>query len=300
MTPTYRRLAVVASIFVLLVALFLRTGDHETYHTDDDSNSLLQVGSMFQEQQQQDIDLNPILERAKSAIAAGGVDLANQGHRGECGGPGIHLKDFTRPIREVLAEHPGIDGWCYFGWLGDWARKCAVARQKHDYSYFAEFFDKYTDSIKNGNGLPVEIVYEGGKFITRDHNHPLDDALCDANGYWDYPADKVLHDFDYLTQVSKTHCQKLQAEVPNYHNISMADFFEEEFGDDKKFANVENGFGDAGVLKLVLKPNMLLHEAVKCLLGGAECDIAFCARRGCKGDDGIVRYGAECRAESPL
>ena len=34
-----------------------------------------------------------------------------------------HGKDCYRPVPEVMAEHPGEDGYCYFNWTGFWVTR---------------------------------------------------------------------------------------------------------------------------------------------------------------------------------
>lgn len=174
-------------------------------------------------------------------------------------------------------------------------RDCAVARKKRDYRSFAMTIAGNADHIRSAALPPKTISFEGGNFTTRDHLHPIDDGICVVNRFWDYPADKVLDDFDYLTNASKEYCKKLEAKVPNFHKLSMLDFLKEEIGDDRKFSDVMSNKTSADVLKPILKPNMRLHEAAKCLLGGVECDIASCQMRGCIGPDGVIKYGEDRR-----
>jgi len=161
-------------------------------------------------------------------------------------------------------------------------------------SLLREYLMSILKKIRTSNSTPVMIRFEGDNFTTLDHIHPLDDALCAVNGFWDYPVDPVLHDFEYLTNVSRQYCKRLEAEVPHFHNLTMRQFLDEEMDDDRSFdALVNSGYQSSGVIPS-LKSNMLLHEAVKCLLGGVECDIANCVRRACKDGANVLKYGSDC------
>mmetsp|Transcript_73678 Transcript_73678/g.116681 ORF Transcript_73678/g.116681 Transcript_73678/m.116681 type:complete len:304 (+) Transcript_73678:63-974(+) len=280
-----QRSAVVIGI-AIVAALATFSHDHPTMQDFDDA-SLLQLTAIPRDKEIRELPAGYL-----DGIG-GGVDWANRrGLPGEC--PGYTSADLDRPIRDVLLEHPGTDGYCYFGWMGDWTRMCAVARKSRDYFTFARVFDEHTEKIRTSNSTPVMIGFEGGNFTTLDHIHPLDDALCAVNGFWDYPVDPVLHDFEYLTNVSRQYCKRLEAEVPHFHNLTMRQFLDEEMDDDRSFdALVNSGNQSSGVIPS-LRSNMFLHEAVKCLLGGVECDIANCVRRACKDDANVLKYGSDC------
>lgn len=282
-----RSLVAIGIAIVVWAAITTCSLDHHT-RADFDEASLLQLAATVRDKVIHEV---PVVDYVDGI--AGGVDWANQGLPGECG-PGFRSEDLARPIREVLLEHPGTDGYCYFGWMGDWTRECAVARKSHDYFLFAKVFDGHTSRIQNSNSTPVMIRFADDNFTTLDHMHPLDDALCAANGFWDYPVDLVLHDFEYLTNLSHAYCKQLEVDVPNFHNLSMLDFMTEEVDDDRSLNAQVNSGGESSAVMSALKPNMRLHEAVKCLLGGVECDIANCVRRACKNSGNVLKYGSDC------
>eukprot|EP00439_Symbiodinium_sp_Y106_P071255 s3207_g12.t1 len=54
-------------------------------------------------------------------------------------------EELETPISELLAKHPGEDGWCLFGAAGTWTSKCAVCRRKEACRSFAASFQPVYD-----------------------------------------------------------------------------------------------------------------------------------------------------------
>mmetsp|Transcript_120515 Transcript_120515/g.341533 ORF Transcript_120515/g.341533 Transcript_120515/m.341533 type:complete len:247 (+) Transcript_120515:66-806(+) len=199
--------------------------------------------------------------------------------------------DQFRPIKEVLAEHGTTDGYCYFGAMGDWIASCSAAQKQKDWSM-------YSKRVSNGNmilalgGAPRTLRFHNVTVTSRDHFHPLDDALCAANGFFSIPRHKV-HDFEAWNAMAEEHCQWLANTVPNYDKLTMNDFWTEEIIDDQRLAGLmDNPFGLTSTSGL--RMGMLKHESVKCLLGTSGCDMAFCAGRACEDEKHRLKYGVEC------
>eukprot|EP00406_Dinophysis_acuminata_P057172 CAMPEP_0179277698 /NCGR_PEP_ID=MMETSP0797-20121207/35228_1 /TAXON_ID=47934 /ORGANISM="Dinophysis acuminata, Strain DAEP01" /LENGTH=319 /DNA_ID=CAMNT_0020986295 /DNA_START=23 /DNA_END=979 /DNA_ORIENTATION=+ len=213
-----------------------------------------------------------------------------------------HDYDRHRPLIKVAEDHTGLDGWCYWGYFGPWTYECAVAQKRQDFDYYMRRISNGGEVLQRG-GAPVWLGFKDHKtgtpvsIQTRDHDHPLDDALCYVNGFFDIPLSAVQN-YDRLMQMSDDYCKYLRKVVPNYDWISMDDFWYEEFFDDDRLNRIVNNKGlDAiGVNLDDLAKSMLMHEAVKCLMGGAHCDMAYCAGRGCMGPNGKVLYEKECSA----
>lgn len=113
----FTALACAVAAFCAIAFKCSKPSDPDTTVNEDDM-SLLQLASKVRHRDPDIDDLNTI---------TGGIDWLNIGvYHGECGGPGWKKEDLTRPIREVLSEHPGVDGFLLFwmdGWLHEGLRR---------------------------------------------------------------------------------------------------------------------------------------------------------------------------------
>jgi hypothetical protein len=164
-----------------------------------------------------------------------------------------------------------------------------------DYDIFGKSRDRIWEAILAQNREPIAIPLDGIRIITKDRGHAMDDVICTANGFYDIPRERAINDFDYVSAMSDKHCKWLSEQIPDFDNITMDWLNIEERKDDLAVASLWRGnpSTDDKMRLKNLKFNALKHEAVKCLLGGVGCDINFCARRGCIGADGVVKYGLD-------
>lgn len=214
----------------------------------------------------------------------------------ECNIP--HDEYMVRPVKDVLYLNSGVDGWCFYGWLGARFSDCAAARRKRDYLGYMQEANSGLDVWKAG-GAPVALQYGGTSpetVITRDHVHPLYDTICAANGYYRLPREQV-RDFDRWNELSDSHCRLLSQQYPEFFNMSMSEYFGEivRHQDELRPYFRKTSFDVQSVSSVAgLRRGMFKIQAMHCMLGGVGCDMAMCLGRGCQDEMGEVHYGPEC------
>ncbi|CAK9023135.1 Uncharacterized protein SCF082_LOCUS16084 [Durusdinium trenchii] len=213
-------------------------------------------------------------------------------------------QDMTRPIEEIVAEQDD-DGWCLFGSLGEWARQCAISRQRKTVRNFVDtWWPIYQDVLTRPEATRFTFRFPDGRSLTtRDHHSPLDDVDCFVNGWLALPRGQVVNNFTFLEEVSKAFCADLERSLPEYHRISINDLHLETQADNASFQELMKSSSTSGNLTASVIHGMRLHAASKCLLGGQGpgspgviCDIANCAASTCLGPDGELLYAVlgEC------
>ena len=209
----------------------------------------------------------------------------------------------SRPVEDVVAESGG-DGYCTFASIDPTIGLCAASRREKNMS--SPFLDYYRQNMKNILDNPqatpfTYILPDGQQLVSRDHKSPWDDVYCLVNGLYDLPH-RLASNFSFLEQVSEQVCQDVEKMFPNYHTFTAHNLNKSVPAMDlmvKQMMTVSSGIAhvDSSVIFEARR-----YLAVKCLMrgegGGAVCDIAFCAARGCLRPDGHMLYSArhECDA----
>jgi len=205
----------------------------------------------------------------------------------ECTVP--HRSDLARPVREVLAEHPGADGFCYFGFLGSWASMCAVAHQQREYPLFTAAID-YAALV---NGSLQTVRYDGGTFYSENHVFLYDDLYCHANRWLQGQGlpHGLMSNYTAWSELAAEECRRLDGRFPEYQ-MSIADMATRSQDEIQALQDaVDHG---------TMAPTMLdmqRHAAVKCAMGSLGCDLAYCNRWCLRGDGTIGRTSTECEGE---
>lgn len=225
-----------------------------------------------------------LLQTAAERRKPGGPNAgASEKDKGICGP--VSIEQDLLPLKDVV-ESSGEDGWCVFGAKGVWASNCAVSRQTRDIDTFVKTWELDYLMVMNMPSPPYTLKLPDQRTLTiRDHNYPLDDLYCFANGWYsnsDSQREEFFKNFSYLEEVSEKSCNELQKKVPGFNKLSMKDMAEESDYDNHFLLDLaKKGGGDVSQ-KVV--DGMYVHAAVKCLLRGggqgAVCDIANCASRG--------------------
>jgi len=212
-------------------------------------------------------------------------------------------EDIERPILEVLAEHPGEDGWCLYGALVG-GTDCTAARKANDLSSYKQLLGSNSESCLLRAPMtivmPTVEVAPGMSNVTLDGSiHPVNalEAMdCFANGFWKAPSDVMIKNFSSVATFSSLYCAYMSTVVPNYQKITMRDFLMEQAADSHTLCDLlhpkENGVHKKHVVHAPpsLKAGLKLRGAVRCLLSSNSvdnrpviCDMAGCARRFCMG-----------------
>ncbi|CAE7302054.1 unnamed protein product [Symbiodinium sp. CCMP2592] len=242
---------------------------------------------------ERDLQTSPLQQQTKACNPP-------SGWQGICAA--LQAEDRYVPMEEVISRYAGLDGYCIFGELGNWTRKCAIARCYENARPFAESYsDWYKTYLLDPVSTPKKLRMPNGREITiRDHQYPLDDLYCLANGWYDLPRSPTVNNFTYLVQVSESSCRLLETTVPSYHNMTLNMLIKEGTRDEKRLEELLRSSDPVVDVDQSLVDGMKFHAAAKCVLAGgkgAVCDIANCAMRGCLSFDGAVGYAA--RGECP-
>mmetsp|Transcript_70926 Transcript_70926/g.166432 ORF Transcript_70926/g.166432 Transcript_70926/m.166432 type:complete len:282 (+) Transcript_70926:66-911(+) len=218
-------------------------------------------------------------------------------------------EDLDRPIVQVLADHPGQDGWCFFGL--EMGESCHRARASRDLSFYHQLLgspgplDCPTMRLPKTIVLPGIEVAPGMNNVTLADSNALGALDCFANGFWKSSAQQMIHDFDAVELFSTFYCQFMPSLVPDFNKITMRDFLNEQAADQRKLCELLSSDSDAVHAPTSLKKGMELRGAVRCLLDhseGAVCDMAGCASNFCMTEEGMYRAKTEttsCGPEPP-
>lgn len=198
----------------------------------------------------------------------------------------LQQADMERPIGQVLSEHAGVDGYCFFGTLGVWADRCAVARRQQDYfMYAAELGPDYelqsaTNALLHKKSGPLNVYYEKGtRALTTDLlNFPFDDVYCDANDWLRLPREKVWN-YTFWSALAASECAALMHDNPEFLGLSMRDMITRTLTENDMTKATHKKQGEGPTIK-----DMKRHAVMKCLVGGLGCDMANCAVNFCRVD----------------
>lgn len=211
-----------------------------------------------------------------------------------------HSADLYRRIPDVLAEHPGVDGFCYFEFHAPWmAFSGDTQLQNTDFLAGAELGRLSMRSsplmCKNDPGMnkgpPAEIKYIGdnGSTITLFDRHldcphiGGDVKYCHALGWLGNQVDTALMtDPDAWRALNEKECERLNETYK---------FTDEEITLGKHIDDQNWIFRDDG-----LGRNLVLHGYHKCLLGHGAEEMAYCAHLSCllPGTSNQIGHGDAC------
>merc|ERR1712218_7275 len=137
---------------------------------------------------------------------------------------------------------------------------------------------------------PMRVPYAKGTRVLYTHlrKSPLEDVYCDANGWTGLPIMNIKNGPAW-TEMSKQECGKLTAQFSEVKNMSFVNLESLITQGMDQIIRSSEGFGVGPSVM-----DMKRIAALKCLLGGLECDMANCAWNFCRRDDlGIMGHGHE-------
>lgn len=216
---------------------------------------------------------------------AGGLELVSPPECQE-----DHASDVFRPVREVLAEHRGVDGFCYFGFRGFWSWACAVAHRRQDYTPFPAVA-KYSASI---TGSLQTVHYDGGTFRSENHVFLYQDLYCHANGWLQGQGlpHGLMGNYTAWSELAAAECRQLDGRFPE-SQMSVIDM------DTRMEAEMQalQDAMDRGT-EVPTTLDMRRHAAVKCAMGGLGCDMAYCNALCLRSDGTIGRTSSQCEGQA--
>lgn len=237
-----------------------------------------------------------------------------------------HGHDCYRPVTEVMAEHPGEDGYCYFNQTGFWVSPMASPEP--------DFMASSVLGILNLRALPVDpaagypLSYQGlhtgpvltyhfeGKIITTQADAPhysYDDLYGYSLGYLQgqgLSSDLVRNSSAWIA-ASKQKCDEIQ-QTYNFqnHELVLADWLDYNAVISAKVACAARlpAAGDSAVLEKakfksvddcepVTARDFAKHHYIKCLLGypNSASDGAYLNVRACLLDGGTrIGHFTDC------
>mmetsp|Transcript_27760 Transcript_27760/g.64733 ORF Transcript_27760/g.64733 Transcript_27760/m.64733 type:complete len:300 (+) Transcript_27760:57-956(+) len=214
-----------------------------------------------------------------------------------------HSDDLYRPIRQVLAEHPGVEGNCWFHFYASY-----LDRPQSHAQMFKETVETYT--VNAGKGKEATLHLSNGEdLITHlDGNwglYPYDDAMCYMMG-WLKGQRLDEHVMDLLDEakwreVTTAECSRLPQMVEgglDENSREMTIGFMED--DNARMCQVSECLAkprDDPCTKATLK-DYVYHLYPKCLLdeqlSGASGQVAWCYARACVTEGNVIKHGMEC------
>jgi len=220
-------------------------------------------------------------------------------------------EDYFKPITEVLYEHPGEDAWCILSKANgafNFSLACAMAR-KHQYIRgYAEYdyqrvqFEGRTHPVGFGEAFHLNtqkevVLPNNSSLMVRDYA----DIWCAINGYYNISRAAVLNDYEYLTHVSGNLCSLVKQRVPDYNNLSLNDMLLPVL---PHINYINKLLSDRPVVHLNQTDMDIMHTTagVQCRMDnghGGNCDVAYCAYRGCLDADGMTVKHTD-KGECPL
>jgi len=208
-----------------------------------------------------------------------------------------HKADFFRPIPEVMREHPGVDGFCYFN---NAAFYILYTPEPRDFAQEALAGAQWLGSFGcNPNAEIVTYHWQGEVLTTRPQcSHYIYDDLY---GYFlgalqgQGMDTALLSNSTAWEEVSATKCEELQRE----YNITDEDLILNDLLDNN-MPIFQGSMCAAGQLPgdchKVTKREYALHHYMKCALGFANSgsDIAYLHARACLLEGNYIGHGSEC------
>ncbi|CAE7718564.1 unnamed protein product [Symbiodinium sp. CCMP2592] len=212
----------------------------------------------------------------------------------------LPVEDFSKPITEVLYEHPGEDAWCLMPELEapGFRMACAMARKHKHMRSFAAFdyqrisWEGRTEPVGEGEGFSLdtqkEVVLPGGSsLMVRDYI----DIWCVVNGYYNVSRAPALDDYEYLTHVSANLCFLSKQRVPDYNSLCLNDLLL-HYLPHVNYIN-KKLMSEKPVVHLNQTDVDLMYRwaGVQCRMDndhGGNCDVGYCAYRGCLDADGMT------------
>lgn len=253
---------------------------------------LLNLGAESLHLQQRPQDTNPAFQIPKPSTYLGYRETGGM----ECGLN--HSEDLYTPIPEVLAKHPGVDGYCYFEFHAPWM-VYNVPPASPDYLEKGKGQVKYMRSnmCKDDPGMDkgplTDIFYEGDNkenIVLHSHLDCMhmrgDDVYCHAVG-WLRGQDPSLN-FALISNataweaLADEKCKGLQQK----YNFSAEEITLGRHIDD------QGSVWDGPARSLVL------HAYHKCLLGHGVDEMTYCQSLACLLPGNEVGHGSWCRADS--
>mmetsp|Transcript_62254 Transcript_62254/g.133890 ORF Transcript_62254/g.133890 Transcript_62254/m.133890 type:complete len:332 (-) Transcript_62254:24-1019(-) len=232
-----------------------------------------------------------------SGEAAVARDRAKVPGRPECMVP--HDSDVNRSISQVLSEHPGTDGACYYGWLATGLYECAMTHARQDYRYMAGTMSYGANASvwEKISGTWWNATYDGGTFRSQNYYYPFDDLHCHANGFLNgqrLPA-QALGSYTAWAELARQECDDL------HKLFSWEDYTILDMGVWLAEASAKLMAAATGTEPRPSVWEMRRYASMKCALGALDCDMAFCVANGCLLDDGYIGRSAsghpECAVE---
>lgn len=224
-----------------------------------------------------------------------------------CGGWVLHPGDAYRPIPEVLKEHPGVDGYCYFEGIEVWIwyyGKIAdyeslgheLALGMREGSMAGACSQKYTD----GTGPLETATFDAGtvsSHIDCEYYH-YDDLYFYSLGWLRGQRldGSKLKNATAWEELAAQECQRLD-DTYHFRPEELSIHQHGNSGDNLVFMQKSIcAFSGDGNCEKVTSRDFALHVYAKCLLGiqHAAEEMAYSYMRACLTPGNVIKHGPEC------
>lgn len=202
-----------------------------------------------------------------------------------------HSADLYKPIPQVLAEHPGVDGYCYFEFHAPWMAynektRDYVATGKNAVVYMRNNPIMCPNDPGMDKGPLTDIKYLGDNGTVILHSHldcmhmSGDDVYCHAMGWLKNQRfdDSLMSNATAWEALNEQECDRFQ---------QTYNFSEEEITIGKHIDDQDWIWGGP-------QRNLVLHGYHKCLLGHGAEEMAYCQSLSCLLPGNEVGHGGWC------
>ncbi|CAE7525402.1 unnamed protein product [Symbiodinium natans] len=233
-----------------------------------------------------------------------------------------HRDDCYRPIPDVLAEHPGVDGYCYFNYTAFWV---AYAGPVPHYELEAvEGILGLRGPFYRGlhTGPVLTYNFEGVENLTTQMDSPhysYDDLYAYSLGFLQGQGldPEWMKNSSLWISLSKQKCDEIQATYNfSKEELVLADWLDRNMVisamtmcsagmDGSLFSaeiKAEAGYRNATDCQPVTHREFAKHHYVKCMLGyrNSAADMAYLNARACLLEGNHIGHFSDCPYSPPV
>lgn len=221
-----------------------------------------------------------------------------------------HTADLYRPIRQVMAEHPQLDGNCYYKWYADY-----LGDPTNYADMFLSTIAQFSQNLGKGPLTPYYLP--NGEILTSHWdgnwgNYAYDDVMCYQMGWLKgQRLDKHIDDLqnrEAWLNLAEQECARLPAMVEEglddtWTNLTIG-YMEDDNGRICNAANCLTSPNEDSCKKATVR-DWVYHLYPKCLLGGerltgAASQIAWCFARACVTEGNVIKHASDCWPDNPF
>mmetsp|Transcript_60243 Transcript_60243/g.176083 ORF Transcript_60243/g.176083 Transcript_60243/m.176083 type:complete len:289 (-) Transcript_60243:111-977(-) len=223
----------------------------------------------------------------------------------ECGTP--HTQDLFRPIKNVLGEHPGVDGHCYFHFAAFWINAFPTDPELIQQFDYVSNGKRAVEGLQNlpitcglggikthkGTGKPRTYVGDWGTVTSLSQDcvfYSQDDIYCYTLGWLknQHLDSSLMANATAWTALGEAECDKLQRKYSfSDHETTVGYCVAQNSG--PMHSHIESG--------TVTSRELARHVYPKCLMSGGVAgasEMSYCQALGCVLPGNRIGHAEEC------